>query len=88
MFFAFFAGTANIVYFFKNGNRAKKFYVLAKGLVIIYLGAMYGVVAVDYWVDIVNYPGPGGELIMQMLRIAAVSTALTFLFDVWMRDKL
>lgn len=75
--------------FFVCGDRddPKRWYVLGKGFVILYLGAMYGIVAVDFWFDIVKYPIYLQTTIGQMLRIAALVTSFVFLTDSWIRKQ-
>ena len=81
------AGIRSFYYVYQEKDDPKKWYVLAKGLVILYLGSMYGIVAVDYFWDIVKYPTQIQSTTGQMLRVAALITSVIFLTDSWIRNK-
>jgi hypothetical protein len=82
------AGGITVAYSIRSFNTdPRKWYIGAKGLVILYLGIMYGIVAVDYYYDIVVYPTVIHSTTGQLLRVAAVVTAFIFLMDTWIRDK-
>lgn len=83
-----FSGLWNVIYFFRQSrSNALKYYVLAKGLAILYLGVGYGLVGMDYWVDIMDYPGGDSLMVISIPRVAAATTTLIFLTDCFMRDR-
>ena len=79
------AGIRTIVDAVKSWDEPRSRYVFAKGLVILYLGTMYGIVAVDYWFKIVNLSP--STLTGQLLRMASLVTSFVFLADSWIRNK-
>ena len=82
---ALFAGILNIIYFVNNKN-AKRFYVLSKGLISIYLSFLYIVDYIDTFImDIV--PGEDAERIIYK-RTAIFCLVLLLLSDAWLRKRL
>ena len=77
----------NVCYFIKH-TRPSRWYILGKGLVILYLGVCYGAISIDRWIDIIRYPTDALNPTMQLTRIAALLTASVFVMDAWIRDKL
>jgi hypothetical protein len=82
------AGTWDLIYCFIKQDDVKRWYIGAKGLVILFLGSLYGVVALDHWVDVINYPASINSPTWQLLRIVAFLSAVIFLMDSWIRNKL
>ena len=62
-------------------------YLFAKGIVIVYLGTVYGIVVIDYWFDIVNYPVDIVTHTGQFLRMAGLIASAIFLADTWIRNR-
>jgi len=85
--FCMVAGVRSINYFISATDDPKRWYVIAKGAVILYLGVLYGIIAIDFYFDIVKYPTQISTATGQLLRVAAVVTSFIFLMDSWMRTK-
>jgi len=83
-----YAGTSNIIFFWRNHSDPKAIYILTKGIIIYYLGVMYGVIWIDrFVVDIVNYPAIETAVTTQLLRMAAFLSACVFAADSFIRGK-
>ena len=80
------AGTKTVYDAVKGWVDPKSRYLLAKGVVILYLGTVYGIVAVDQWCDLTTYVSPMSTMGM-LFRGAAVVTSFIFLADAWIRGK-
>ena len=79
--FCLIAGITN-AYFFLRDKTAMRFYILAKGIVILYVGFMYGITAIDFFVDIVP-----DKFTIPYIRAAVFTISILFLSDSFMRDK-
>lgn len=83
-----YAGTSNVIYFVKNHSEPKSIYILTKGIIVYYLGAMYGIIWIDrFIIDIVNYPAVETAATTQLLRMAAFLSACIFAADSFVRGK-
>ena len=81
------AGTKTVYDAVRGWADPKSKYLIAKGLVILYLGTVYGILAVDYWYEINVYVSPTSTMGM-LFRGAAVVTSFIFLADSWLRNKI
>ena len=73
----------NIGFFFRNGNE-KRWYVLGKGIVALFLCFMYSLITIDACIDIIQYPSL--EYLF-LLRIGSILAGIVFVMDAWIRNK-